>query len=98
MCSGDELKRSRSLRAKTSARNWRIRIAFDIDDLLVFHIDELATADGAVRAYRFHGLVGFRRPGLEAASAIGERGAGKRGRIAALDLLNDGPVRYLCQA
>src|SRR6185437_969897 len=98
MCSGDELKRSRSLRAKTSARNWRIRIAFDIDDLLVFHIDELATADGAVRAYRFHGLIGLRRPGLEVASAIGECSAGKRGCIAAFDLLDDRPVRYFCQA
>ena len=42
---GDELKRCRAFGAQAAVRDRGARIAFDVDDLLVLHVDELAASD-----------------------------------------------------
>ena len=50
MRAGDQLERRRAFGTQAAVRDGRSRIAFDIDDLLVLDIDELAAAHRAVRA------------------------------------------------
>lgn len=44
MLAGDELKCSGPFRAKATTRNGGIRIAFNIDDFLVFDVHQLTAA------------------------------------------------------
>src|SRR5438045_1446031 len=48
----DELERVGAFGAEMAARDRRLRIAFDADDFAVAVIDELATADAAIRTDR----------------------------------------------
>src|SRR3954464_13926299 len=59
----DELARGGALRAERALVDGRARVALDVDQLAVARVDDLAAADGAVRADRLGGLqAGDARP------------------------------------
>ena len=66
----DQLESRGALRAQAAVGNRRSGVAFDVDDLLVLHVHQLAAADRAIRAYRADNLVG----GLVLAASDSVRG------------------------
>src|SRR5262249_12805821 len=57
--------RRRAFGAEPSARDRAVRIALDVADLALLHVDQLAAADGAIRADRRHDALGALRRGRE---------------------------------
>ena len=60
---GRQLQARRALRAEPATAHRRIRIALDLDDLLVLDVNVLPAAHRAVRADRFDHAVGIAHPG-----------------------------------
>ena len=70
----DQLARGRALRAQRALVDRRARVALDVDQLAVARVDELAAADGAVRADGLRDLqAGDPRAGLLGLARGGER-------------------------
>ncbi len=78
---GGQLEARRSLRAQPAPADRAVRIAFDVDDLLVADIDVLRAADRAVRTHRTHHPVGGRGPGLQRRRSAGLHGCRLAHRI-----------------
>src|SRR6185312_10474258 len=55
---GDQLLARAALRAQPAAADRQVRVALDLDDLLVLDEDPLPAADGAVGAHALHHAVG----------------------------------------
>ena len=53
---GEQFETVRTFRAQTSARNWRVRVAFNRNQLPVFVINQLAAAYGTIGTYRARSL------------------------------------------
>src|SRR6185369_7147832 len=73
-----ELERGRALRTERAFRDGGIRIAFDVGDLVVLYVHELAAADAAVGTDRLHRAIGLFRPRTQRAGSIGPRGLPER--------------------
>ena len=86
MRAGHELERRRAFRAEAAVRYRRPRVAFDIDDLLVLYVDQLAAADGAVGTNGRDDLVCRRRAGAQLVATRRSRALTQTFEIAIDDL------------
>src|SRR4051795_3855824 len=77
----------RALRTEAPARDRAGRVALDLDDLLVLHVDLLAATDGAVRADRLDDAIGGLRASDELLRVSRLGGLPEREPIAARELL-----------
>lgn len=60
MVPGDQLLARGTLEAQPAPGNRAVRVAFNLNDPLVFDVDVLGAADGAIRAYGMRHAVGGR--------------------------------------
>ena len=91
----DELLARGTLRAQAATRDWRVGVALDLDDLVVFDVHALAAANGAVGAHALNDLVGGCRTRLEV--LIGGRlgGGAEPQHIARLGLPQHRPIKRI---
>jgi hypothetical protein len=90
--SRDRLKRCGAFGTQTTVGNGGSRIALDVDNLFVLDVNELAAADGAIRADRTYDTIGVFGSRHE---SIGSRGSGRIGQtkeVATLSLAGYGPL------
>ena len=81
-----------SLRTKTASGDRRIWVAFDIDDLFIFNVDELPTANCTVGADGRNDAINVASPGCELASASRGRFFAQSVKVATLNLLKNWPI------
>ena len=61
-----QLERGCSLRTEAAVRDWRARVAFNVDDFIVLYVDQLSATDSTIGAYRRDYLVSGHRAGRQA--------------------------------
>ena len=80
---GDQRLARAALGAQPAAVDRRVRVALDLDDLLVLHVDVLRAADGAVRADALDDAVGGRGARHHRLGRLAARGLAAAQRIGA---------------